>query len=374
MAPRPLLIVGVVTLILGLLVPHAVRSWLNSRTTEPVNVPAKIDSGEIQTIEFHVNVPATYWVDISYDRSPNDDYGYCDGQAVPFPSWSVDRLPEWYERHSEPWADSTRGFGRGNRVGWDGFDAPPGKYQLRVTFPKGMECVKKFQPRVVIVTYDVYIYGETADYFSVMLHYLGAVGLACMLWALAIWLRVRFSKDIPLRLFPGIVPRNHLRLVRHRPMPLFTQFPNFGLMYGAVLWILIVVFMILEGQRQCYGLLIELRTRDPIVWQKSPWQETLGVYVTPGNRYYVNGQLVRREDLRARLQQELSRRMVWTVYFEADNDTLNMDAMYAMDTIQGLGAKVVWITPKVREEIQRSDQPTRQQLMNEEKHSRRDTP
>ena len=47
--------------------------------------------------------------------------------------------------------------------------------------------------------------------------------------------------------------------------------------------------------------------------------------------------------------------MVWTVYFEADQDTLNMNAIYAMDTIQGLGAKLVWITPKVREELEHED-------------------
>ncbi len=47
--------------------------------------------------------------------------------------------------------------------------------------------------------------------------------------------------------------------------------------------------------------------------------------------------------------------MVCTVYFEADYDTLNADAIYAMYTIQALGAKLVWITPKVREELQQRD-------------------
>jgi hypothetical protein len=44
-------------------------------------------------------------------------------------------------------------------------------------------------------------------------------------------------------------------------------------------------------------------------------------------------------------------------HFEADHDTLNMNAIYVMDTIQGLGGKLVWITPKVREELQQKDQP-----------------
>jgi biopolymer transport protein ExbD len=72
-----------------------------------------------------------------------------------------------------------------------------------------------------------------------------------------------------------------------------------------------------------------------------------------GEKYYSNGHLVPREALRANLQRELNRRMVWTVYFEADGDALNMNAIYAMDTIQGLGAKLVWITPKVRQELEK---------------------
>jgi hypothetical protein len=44
---------------------------------------------------------------------------------------------------------------------------------------------------------------------------------------------------------------------------------------------------------------------------------------------------------------------IWTVCFEGDNDTLYMDSVYAIDAIQSCGAKVVWITPRMREEWQR---------------------
>jgi hypothetical protein len=118
--------------------------------------------------------------------------------------------------------------------------------------------------------------------------------------------------------------------------------------------------MVFTEPRHPYGLPIKFRTHDSVIWTKSPWQETLGVYLAGGERYYINGQAVPREDLSARLRQELGHRAVWTVYFEADFDTLNMNAIYAMDTIQGLGANLVWITPKVREELQQKDQPARQ--------------
>jgi len=71
-------------------------------------------------------------------------------------------------------------------------------------------------------------------------------------------------------------------------------------------------------------------------------------------RFSVNGELVRREDLGNKLSQELAaKRMVWSVYYEADQETLFGDTVYAIDTIQGLGARVIWITPRIREEWKR---------------------
>jgi biopolymer transport protein ExbD len=153
-----------------------------------------------------------------------------------------------------------------------------------------------------------------------------------------------------LALFPDVAPRNVLPWRRHRPIPVIAELPNFGLIYGAVLWVLIFLFMIVDAPRHYYGLPIDFRAHDSVVWGNSPWKETLSVYLAVGEKYYINGEPVPREGLRTRLQQELNKRLVWTVYFEADYDTLNTDAVYAMDTIEGLGATLVWITPKVREE------------------------
>ena len=70
-----------------------------------------------------------------------------------------------------------------------------------------------------------------------------------------------------------------------------------------------------------------------------------------------------REKLRATLEEELSRRALWTVYFEADDDVAYGEAVYAIDTIQGLGAQVYWITPQVRQELNSGATPTRQNLL-----------
>ena len=69
-----------------------------------------------------------------------------------------------------------------------------------------------------------------------------------------------------------------------------------------------------------------------------------------------------RGSLRTALLELLSRRVEWTVYFEADFDTLYMDDIYAIETIQGCGAKLIWITPKMREEWRHKEQSPQRTL------------
>lgn len=106
-------------------------------------------------------------------------------------------------------------------------------------------------------------------------------------------------------------------------------------------------------------LLVSFRSHEVIAWEKSPWQQTLAVYVRPNGRFFVNDEEVERSSLRAKLLEHLSRRVEWSVYFEGDDDTLYMDDIYAMDTIQGCGAKIIWITPKLREEWRQKELSTR---------------
>jgi len=115
------------------------------------------------------------------------------------------------------------------------------------------------------------------------------------------------------------------------------------------------IFMIINPL-PAHGLFVSLRSHEAVVRDKSPWQETLAVYVRPHGRFFVNGEEVERGSLRTKLLALLSRRVEWTVYFEADFDTLYMDDIYAIDTIQGCGAKLIWITPKMREEWRHKEQ------------------
>jgi len=87
------------------------------------------------------------------------------------------------------------------------------------------------------------------------------------------------------------------------------------------------------------GFLVDFREQESRRVEKSPWTETVSVYVDSRKGFLVNGQPVKREELEAKLKEELSRQMVWSVYFEADYDCLFMDATRAIDTIQGLGPR-----------------------------------
>lgn len=94
------------------------------------------------------------------------------------------------------------------------------------------------------------------------------------------------------------------------------------------------------------------RSHNAVVWEKSPWSDTLEVYVHTPARFFVNGEEVARSDLHSKLIEQLGRRAEWTVYFEADSDVAYMNAVYAIDTIQACGAKLIWITPKMRKDWQ----------------------
>lgn len=154
-------------------------------------------------------------------------------------------------------------------------------------------------------------------------------------------------------MFPDMVLRSVLPITKHAPLQLIRDLPHWGLFFGAILWVLVVIFMIFETPPS-RGLFVSLRNCDVVIWTKSPWPETLAVYVRPPGRFFVNGEEVERDSLRTKLLEH--RRVPWTVYFEADSDTLYADAVYAIDTIQGCGAKLIWITPKMREEWQHKEQ------------------
>ena len=145
------------------------------------------------------------------------------------------------------------------------------------------------------------------------------------------------APDRQTRILPEITLHNVSRWRHHRLPPLITGLPNFGLVFGAILWILLFLWTIVRPPVSHYGLAVGLRI-DESTFEKSPWSETLGVYLGADGSYYVNGKRTTQGDLHATLKSELNRRMVWDVYLESSKDAHYSDAIYAIDVIQKLGA------------------------------------
>jgi biopolymer transport protein ExbD len=225
------------------------------------------------------------------------------------------------------------------------FLASPGRYQLEWDIPAVAPCLNPRHPRLSVLT-DSSGYREFVALIQLFCIFLGGTGFALIV--LAVTHATAASLAAP-RMFPDMALRNFVPLARHAPLPPISGLPHWGLFSGAVLWILIFIFVIFAPQTP-HGLFVSLGSHEVAGWEKSPWQESLAVCVRPHGRFFMNGEEVERNSLRAKLLERLSRRAVWTVYFEADSDTVYMDDIYAIDTIQGCGAKLIWITPKMREE------------------------
>jgi hypothetical protein len=159
-------------------------------------------------------------------------------------------------------------------------------------------------------------------------------------------------------MLPELTLRNLLparRSMRAGPMAPMTHLSNFAMVWTGLLGVLLFVHMDWNGPlTPNRGMFVKIGERSSGLGKKSPWPETMSVYVGPDNRFYVNSDPVPPEDLRAKLRQELGKQMVWTVYFEADENTSFAKAVYAMDAIQGVGASIIWVTPRIRAELNRS--------------------
>jgi biopolymer transport protein ExbD len=348
MPPKALAKVGFIALALALLVPWGYAHWLKTRTFKLVDKPVLLEAERIQTEDFEINLREFYHVQIEVDYS--SDY-WVEERTCPFryweaADWRVYRLSGRGHGTRELWASSAEMREHGTFP--IGFNGIRGKYQLEWNVPTASVCLNTRHPRLHVYATS-FEYEEFGGFLQFVCIFLGGTGILLVLRAIGAAIFGRFMDKRPPRIFPATELRNVIPWQRHRPMARIRDLPNFGLVYGFVLWVLVFLFMIFVPLKP-KGLLVDFRGVKTVGVEKSPWTETLGVYVDAQRGFFVNQQPVAREELRGRLQEELLRRGIWVIYFEADSNCLFMDAVYAIDTIQGLGAKLVWITPKMREE------------------------
>lgn len=168
-----------------------------------------------------------------------------------------------------------------------------------------------------------------------------------------IWQLLRRTTPVRqlLRIFPEL-PLRHVTRWNKRsvgPSLIPSMLNAFSVSWICVLMNLLIVFQVLRP-RPPFGISVDWKRRSHIAAMESPWAETMSVYVGPRCEFYVNGKEIGGKRLDVVLKNELGRRTEWTVYVEADQNSMFMCTASAIDTIQGVGGKVVWITPGMRAE------------------------
>lgn len=347
MPPKILFKIGGGALLLAVVLFSLSSYWLTTRTFEPLDMPIRLDQGEIRSDVFEINLRERYYVNVVLDPSIDDYYeDRCNYKRVFGSQWKLYRQIGANPKNAEllvSWEDNET---QRSHVG--DFAAGPGTYQLEWHGPAGAGCLNRRHPRLS-VSADSSSYETGFGFVLLGCWLLAWPGAGAILRAIVVWVQGAPGGTRTSRIFPNMVVPNVIGLRRHRPIPLIKDFPNFGMIHGFILWVLMFLFMTLQPGPS-NGLLVNFKGERTVIVEKNPWVETMAVYIDGQQGFYVNGKQVPREDLRSRLEEELLRRGVWVVYFEADDNCLYMDAVYAMDTIQGLGAKMIWITPKTREE------------------------
>jgi biopolymer transport protein ExbD len=337
--------IGVFLILVGPVLFGCAIRWLAPHPHVVLEMPVSLSPGHISIPTFTVNPDAIYYIDVETAKGfripPNCEPRYVlstqfilssdDGQVV--------------VRGSSPWEDTGLTiadlYGENRRYSFDADVSP------------GASCLNAGNPRLKVQTHpypsDLYV---ALTWLSVV-----PVGIG-----LTLLMRTHISRPCSKiegpRMFPDMALHNVLPITKLAPLPPIHDPPHWPLFYVAIVSILIFSF-VMFGRFPSKGLFVTWKNRDAVVWEKSPWPDTLEVSVRVPSRFFVNGQEVSRSDLHAKLIEQLSRRAEWSVYFEAEPDVAYMEAVYAIETIQACGAKLIWITPKMREDWQQKSKESK---------------
>jgi biopolymer transport protein ExbD len=350
MAQKTLAAVGLMAFVTAVLVSWGTNRWVYTRTFDPVDMGVLLEPGQIRSGEFEINLRETYWVNIHIDYRIDDYYddGRCSFRNLGAKHWRIFRIGPGSSMGRELWA---RSYDLGKGQNADGFRGIPGRYEVEWDVPAGAACLNPRHPRL-----QVSAFSEKYLNFAALAQYpcliLGGSGAMLALRALWSWL-LAFAPKQQLRMFPELVLRSVTALPSsHAPAPI-VDMSNFGVVWGGILFVLMSMFAV-NTPIPSYGVLINVNQAGLAPSKASPWTRTASVYIRR-LQFYVNETPIDRDKLRSKLLEALSKQMVWSVYLEADSDSNFGDAVYAMDTIRGVGAKVVWITPKMREALTKKE-------------------
>ena len=343
MAPRwsATAYIALALIIWGVLLPVAYGHWFATRIFEPLAMPISLRRGHIRSKDFYINFRGRYWVEVDVDYPFTYSHPECpiygsesvleahftvsrDGQVIE----ELDALHYWFA-----------GTFEAHRKGY---------YRLDVEVMSDASCLDAAHPRVVVGT-GPGLYSDLQDALRWLSLFMVLAGLGLLAANLVgIWRRraegrraVIFERSghdystWPLRFAPG------------KPI---SGLPQFGLVCGLVVGIVMMVLMVFQLNRPIpKGLWVFLAGRnDP---GKSPiFSPPVIIRIESTRqsppRVYVNSKPVAWKDLGSALTEELKVRSEWVVYVEGDRDLQWNDVANAVDTIRGLHARAVLLGSK----------------------------
>src|SRR5215472_17370314 len=277
---------GIIAILLAVTVFSLSLYWLTTRTFEPVNIPVKLEGGKIQSVAFRVNLQEDYRVSV------NGDYSWTEGKCIDKlwqeTDWKVYRLDGRSPNNKELWASAEEM--RKQNLWPDGFHALRGRYELEWSVPGSAECLNARHPRLSVWT-DPGPY-ETALGF-VLLACIAMVmgGFGALLRAVVVWFSgVLQGRWVP-RILPDMAITSVIPLRRHRPMPLIRVLPDFRTAWFCVIGVLTVLFCLFltSWNWRPTGLPVDFKLERGVAVEKSPWAETMAVYVDAKRGFFVNG-------------------------------------------------------------------------------------
>ena len=337
--PPPAAWLGALLLISGLAAYAAAHHWMATRTFVAVDMPVSLRTGHLRTGPFPINLRESYTVlvDMDYNHWFSTN---CSEYSMLQTRWVLYRGGEVAAKSHEPFIPG---------ADLEDFPGEVGTYDLDVEVLKDASCLGFAHPRRRVYT-------DKGRYAFVISRLLGlfAISMGAGASLLLIAGADHFRKPLPpvtLDFGSGII-RRHLPLKR-KPSKgqLISGFSSYGLIAAnTYLVILIPVWVMISGEPRVQGLVVHL-AKPGIAAQSTPGIQPLRVRVeaAAGNvraRLYVDSRLVSWEDFEAVLQSELNRRPPnWPVYVEGSGDMEWGNAVRAIDTIRGLQAQVVLLTP-----------------------------
>jgi len=326
--------------------------WVETRKFVVVDMPVSLKPGHIRAYAFKINLKGRYFIEIRFHESDYWGFTRCLLDERVKPRWILstqDLGPVVTSPNTRTLIEGTY-----ESAGYSDtyFDADPGTYNLDSDISPGAECLDQLSPRMVVVT-DKGEYSHAFHLICLIFLVLAGTGsvlvirdaVALIRERLTIALRRKMTVFIP----SGYVYRPPLGKLR--PLPVFFRPPDFGMVFAVAILPSFLFFMVIIlhgfGQSRA-GIRLSLALPKETTMNTDSRAEGFLVWLNDHGNYFLNSKQAPREHLQRAIQDELAKRVEWTIYFEAALNARFQDAAFAMDAIQSAHGKLVWLTPAAR--------------------------